>query len=214
MCYLEHLKVGDLVYLVLPCLMEDAVAVVVAELERYEGLLSEEILAKRIPLLLDLLCKCSRDFWSATGGGGGGSKSKAGAKWKYVVHEIRQLENVATRLKSLCEKLNVATDQVGEEKDPGQQLIRGLMSGKPTVVEGGPKNGKWKEILQLFSQSHDAEADVSSAETEKEFVFRMERRVDGGEVVLPQFMRVLLKPNSSEYRICGAFSQHVNIVYE
>lgn len=35
----------------------------------------------------------------------------------------------------------------------------------------------------------------------------------GGEVVLPQFMRVLLKPNSNEYRICGAFSQHVNIEY-
>lgn len=52
----------------------------------------------------------------------------------------------------------------------------------------------------------------SSAETEREFVFRMQKRV-GGEVILPQFMRVLLKPNSNEYRICGAFSQHVNIEY-
>lgn len=54
----------------------------------------------------------------------------------------------------------------------------------------------------------------ASAETEREFVFRLEKKVGGGEVTLPQFMRVLLKPNSQEYRICGAFSQHVNIVYE
>lgn len=56
----------------------------------------------------------------------------------------------------------------------------------------------------------------SSAETEREFVFRMDKSVPGerDNVILPQFMRVLLRPTSNEYRICGAFTQHVNIVYE
>lgn len=52
----------------------------------------------------------------------------------------------------------------------------------------------------------------SSAETEREFLFRMNK--SGRDEVLPQSMRALLKPNSSEYRICGAFSENVNIVYE
>lgn len=54
----------------------------------------------------------------------------------------------------------------------------------------------------------------SSAETEREFIFRQDKKVEGGDVILPQFMRALLKPTSNEFRICGAFSQHVNIAYE
>lgn len=65
---------------------------------------------------------------------------------------------------------------------------------------------KIEEVIRVIASLQ------SSAETEREFVFRMQKRV-GGEVTLPQFMRVLLKPNSNEYRICGAFSQHVNIEY-
>lgn len=65
---------------------------------------------------------------------------------------------------------------------------------------------KIEEVIRVIASLQ------SSAETEREFVFRMQKSV-GGEVVLPQFMRVLLKPNSNEYRICGAFSQHVNIEY-
>lgn len=237
MCYLEHMKVGNLIYLVLPCLMEDAYSTLVAELEHFRDLLAPEVLAKRAPMLLDLICKYSRDFWSVSQAN---SKSVAGPKWKFAIHEIRQLENSVTRIKSLCEKLNVRVDEEEEEVDAQVQLlVRGLMSGRPTVVSGGPANEKAKEILQLFSQAHEAEGDVvstqdgegvrdatrliqwdllnfqSSAETEREFVFRMDKKVAAGDdVILPQFMRVLLKPNSNEYRICGAFAQHVNIVYD
>lgn len=155
MCYLEHLKVGDLVYLVLPCLMEDAIGTLAAELERYRELLAPDVLSKRLPMLHELVCKYSRDFWSATQGNG--NKSVAGPKWKYAVHEIRQLESLASRTKSLCEKLSVA---VGEASDENGQLVRGLLSGRPTVVVGGPGNAKWKEILQLFSQTHEGEGGV------------------------------------------------------
>lgn len=43
----------------------------------------------------------------------------------------------------------------------------------------------------------------------------MNKTVGGADGVgLPQSMRVLLRPNHNEYRICGAFSENVNIDYE
>lgn len=158
MCYLEQLKVGELVLLVLPCLMEDAFSTLGAELDGFKGLLLPELVEKRVPMLYDLVCKYSREFWNLS------SHSAAGLKWKYAIHEIRLLESSVSRIKSLHEKLNVAVPEDGEIEPQQKQLLQGLMSGQPTVVYGGPANEKWREILQLFSQqSHETEgADVVS----------------------------------------------------
>lgn len=167
MCYLEEMKMGDLVYLILPCLMEGAYTTLTTELDKHRDLFSAEVFAKQVPLLVEHICKFSRDFWNvseennsgSSSGNSSSSKSAAATKWKYVVHEMRQLENAATRIKSLCEKLNVTGSTID---DQGRRLVRGLMSGGPTEVPGGPTNEKCKEILQLFSQGHEAEGDVVS----------------------------------------------------
>lgn len=152
MCYLEQLKIGELVLLVLPCLMEDAFSTLSTELDGYKGWLLRELVEKRVPMLYDLVCKYSREFWNLS------SHSAAGLKWKYAIHEIRLLESSVSRMKNLHEKLNVAAVPEESEIEPQQKLLQGLMSGQPTVVSGGPANEKWREILHLFSQqSHETE---------------------------------------------------------
>lgn len=163
MCYLEQMKVGDLVYLIMPCLMEDALAKLNTELQLLKGLLPPEILSKRVPMLLELVCKYSRDFWSVSHQGSSGnnsnSKAVAGPKWKYVIREIRQLENLAARTRSLCDKWNVSNPAGEEDDGVDAQLIRELLSGQPTAVSNGPENRNSKEILQMF-QPNDSEGDV------------------------------------------------------
>lgn len=152
MFYLEHMRVGELIYMILPCLMEGAFETLAKEMDCFKQVLlagdENEVLTKRMPMLMDLICKYSREYWS------GGNKTVAGPKWKFAVHEMRRLENVVTTLRSICEKLG---EDGGSSVGANGQLIRGLMSGRPTVVPGGPSNERWKEILQLFSQSQEAD---------------------------------------------------------
>lgn len=167
MCYLEHMTVGDLVCLVLPCLMEGAHETLLVELERHKALLEPDLMAKRVPVLYDLVCKYSREYWSASAQASNSSNNNKAAvalpKWKYVIHELRQLENLVARLRVLCQKLDVSVveeeEVEAEDGADGGALIRGLMSGRPTVVAGGPDNKRSKEILQLFSPT---QADVVS----------------------------------------------------
>lgn len=174
MCYLEHMKVGDLVYLVLPCLMEGAHNLLITNLESFKEFLEPELLAKRVPGLFDLICKYSREYWSVSQGSinSNSSKSVAGPKWKYVIHEMRQLENSVARMKVLCQKLmndgegKREVDQEDDDVSSGE-LIRGLMSGRPTVVPGGPENKQWKEILQLFSQNQTDVVSISIVNLKK-----------------------------------------------
>lgn len=161
MFYLEHMRVGELIYMILPCLMEGAYETLAKEMDCYKQVLdngdeNEVLAAKRLPMLMELICKYSREYWS---GSGGGSKTVAGPKWKFAVHEMRRLENVVTTVRSICEKLGEKENENGGSSEgPNGQLIRGLMSGRPTVVPGGPNNERWKEILQLFSPSQEADA--------------------------------------------------------